>query len=155
MAIEITPLPASFGATVRGVALADLDDTAFQTIHDHWLTHGLLVFPGRHLDTAGQVAFARRFGALEFDLAELSNVKEDGSLREGDDDDMVKILKGNMGWLHDSTYMPVQAKGAVFTAHVVPERGGETAWADMTAAYAALDEAMSQRIAGPSRRAIR
>jgi hypothetical protein len=55
------------------------------------------------------------------------------------DDDVVKVLKGNMGWHCDSTYMPVQAKGAVFSAHVVPDAGGETGWADMRAAYDALD----------------
>ena len=32
----------------------------------------------------------------------------------------MNILKGNMGWHHDSTYMPVQAKGAVFSAEEVP-----------------------------------
>ena len=42
--------------------------------------------------------------------------------------------------------MPVQAKGAVFTAHVVPAAGGETGWADMCAAYEALDARMKARI---------
>ena len=60
---------------------------------------------------------------------------------------MIKVLKGNMGWHCDSTYMPVQAKGAVFTAHVVPDEGGETGWADMRAAYEALDAATKARIA--------
>ncbi len=150
MALEITPLPACFGATVRGIALDGLDDDNFDRLYAHWLDYGLLVFPGQHLDTGQQIAFARRFGPLEFDLVELSNVKQDGSLRTSDDDDMVKILKGNMGWHHDSTYMPVQAKGAVFSAHVVPRSGGETGWADMTAAYAALDDDLRARIAGLS-----
>ena len=35
--------------------------------------------------------------------------------------------------------MPLQAKGAVFTAEIVPEGGAPTAWADMRAAYEALD----------------
>ena len=39
-------------------------------------------------------------------------------------DDVVKILKGNMGWHQDSTYMPVQAKGAVFSCEVTPAAGG-------------------------------
>lgn len=39
----------------------------------------------------------------------------------------------------NSTYMPVQAKGAVFSAEVVPSVGGRTGWADMRAAYDALD----------------
>ena len=54
-------------------------------------------------------------------MAAISNVKSDGTLRrEKDNDDVIKVLKGNMGWHHDSTYMPVQAKGAVFSAEVVP-----------------------------------
>jgi alpha-ketoglutarate-dependent taurine dioxygenase len=52
-----------------------------------------------------------------------------------------------MGWHCDSTYMPVQAKGAVFTAHVVPPTGGETGWADGRAGYQALDDEMRARIA--------
>ena len=150
MTFDVEPLDASFGAVVRGLRLAELDDAGFAALYDTWLKYALLVFPGQHLSGEEQTRFARRFGELEFDLVALSNVREDGSLRESDDDDMVKILKGNMGWHHDSTYMPVQAKGAVFSAHVVPRAGGETAWADTTAAYEALDEAMRQRIAGLS-----
>ncbi len=51
-----------------------------------------------------------------------------------------------MDWHHDSTYMPVQAKGAVFTAAVVPSWGGETGFIDMRAAYDALDDATRDRI---------
>jgi alpha-ketoglutarate-dependent taurine dioxygenase len=58
----------------------------------------------------------------------------------------MKVLKGNMHWHADSTYMPVQAKGAVFSAEIVPEEGGETGWADMRAAYDALDLATRERI---------
>ena len=36
--------------------------------------------------------------------------------------------------------MPVQAKGAVFCAEEVPTIGGHTGWADMRAAYDALDD---------------
>jgi alpha-ketoglutarate-dependent taurine dioxygenase len=55
-----------------------------------------------------------------------------------------------MFWHADSTYMPVQAKGAVFSAEIVPSQGGETGWADMRAAYDALDAAMRQKIEGLS-----
>jgi alpha-ketoglutarate-dependent taurine dioxygenase len=112
-----------------------------------WLRYGLLIFPGQHLSNDDQVAFAKRFGALEFGLAPLSNVRADGSVRTDEaNDEVVKVLKGNMGSHCDSTYMPVQAKGAVFAAHVVPPAGGETGWADMCAAYAALDAHMKARI---------
>ena len=152
-AFDINPLDATFGAVVTGVKLADLDDPGWHALHAAWLDHALLVFPDQHLTRAQQIAFARRFGPLEFEMAAISNVRSDGTLRiEKDNDDVMKILKGNMGWHADSTYMPVQAKGAVFTAHVVPSSGGETGWADMRAAHDALDPAMRARIAGLSAR---
>ncbi len=144
---ELEPLDATFGAVVTGVRLAEIDDAAFADLYRAWLDYALLIFPGQHLTNAEQVAFAHRFGPAEFDLAPISNVRADGSVRSDDADDAVKVLKGNMGWHCDSTYMPVQAKGAVFTAHVVPDEGGETGWADMRAAYDALDPAMKERIA--------
>ncbi len=76
-------------------------------------------------------------------------MRSDGTLRlEKDNDDVMKIPAGNMGWHHDSTYMPVQAKGAVFCAEEVPTIGGRTGFADMRAAYDALDPAMKARIEG-------
>ncbi len=145
---DIRPLDASFGAVVTGLRLAELDDAAFAALYATWLEHALLIFPGQHLDRDAQIAFARRFGAPEFEIAPISNVRADGSVRPDDNaDDVIKVLKGNMGWHCDSTYMPVQAKGAVFTCHVAPDEGGETGWADMRAAYDALAPAMKARIA--------
>jgi alpha-ketoglutarate-dependent taurine dioxygenase len=63
------------------------------------------------------------------------------------DDSVVKSLRGNMEWHCDSTYMPVQAKGAVFSAQIVPQTGGDTGFADMFAAYDALSPAMKDKIA--------
>ncbi|MDA0977529.1 MAG: TauD/TfdA family dioxygenase [Proteobacteria bacterium] len=152
---DLEPLAAShdvsFGAIVRNIQLAELDQSAFEQLHEAWLEYALLIFPAQFLSNSDQVAFAERFGELEFDLAPISNVRRDGSVREDDDaDGVVQILKGNMGWHCDSTYMPVQARGAVFTAHVVPETGGETGWADLRAAYDALDEATQRRLEGLS-----
>jgi alpha-ketoglutarate-dependent taurine dioxygenase len=144
---KLEPLPATFGAIVRGIRLADLDDATFAAVHEAWLEYALLVFPGQHLSKDEQVAFADRFGPREFPLAPLSNLRPDGTLRDPDEnDDILRILKGNQGWHADSTYVPIQAKAAVFTAHVVPRAGGETEWADMRAAYQALDPALRERI---------
>jgi alpha-ketoglutarate-dependent taurine dioxygenase len=149
--LAIAPLDATFGAVVTGVELSELDEPTWRELYETWLQYALLIFPGQHLERDEQIAFARRFGPLEFEMAALSNVKADGTLRlEKDNDDMMKILKGNMGWHADSTYMPVQAKGAVFSAEIVPSIGGRTGWADMRAAYDALDSAMRARIDGLS-----
>ena len=147
--LSIQPLQATFGAVVTGFRIADLDEATWRDLHAAWLDYALLIFPGQFLTRDEQIAFARRFGPLEFEMVALSNVKADGTLRlEKDNDDMMKILKGNMGWHADSTYMPVQAKGAVFSAEVVPTVGGHTGWADMRAAYDALDAATRARVEG-------
>jgi alpha-ketoglutarate-dependent taurine dioxygenase len=144
---DIEPLDATFGAVVTGVKLAALDETAWRDLYAAWLEYALLIFPGQHLSRDQQIFFAKRFGPLEFELAPLSNVRSDGTLiRETDDSDVIKVLKGNMGWHCDSTYMPVQAKGAVFTAQVVPNSGGQTGWADMRAAYDALDDDLRAKV---------
>ena len=107
---NIAPIDASFGAVVTGIRLATVDDECWHELHQAWLEHALLIFPGQHLSRDEQISFARRFGPLEFDMAAISNVRSDGTLRiEADNDDVVKILKGNMGWHADSTYMSVQA----------------------------------------------
>ena len=148
-ALTITPLDdASFGATVTGADVRTLDGASFADLYAAWLEHGLLVFPGQHLDRDEQNAFARRFGELEFEAAPLSNVRKDGGLRPTDGtDDMMQVLVGNMGWHQDSTYMPVQAKGAVFSAEIVPTEGGATGFADTASAYEALDPSTKSRIA--------
>ncbi|HYX00900.1 MAG TPA: TauD/TfdA family dioxygenase [Reyranella sp.] len=148
-ALDIEPLDATFGAMVRGIKVATIDEPTFRELYGAWLDYALLIFPDQHLTREQQIAFAKRFGPLEFEMTALSNVKDDGTLRrEADNDDRMKILKGNMGWHCDSTYMPVQAKGAVFCAEIVPTIGGHTGFADMRAAYDALDQALKARIEG-------
>ena len=148
-ALDIEPLDATFGAVVRGIKVATIDEPMFRELYNAWLDYALLIFPEQHLTREQQIAFARRFGPLEFEMTALSNVKDDGTLRrEADNDDRMKILKGNMGWHCDSTYMPVQARGAVFCAEIVPTIGGHTGFADMRAAYDALDQALKARIEG-------
>ena len=145
--LRFEPLEATFGARVTGVQLARIDEPAFRELYAAWLEYALLVFSDQFMTRPQQVKFARRFGPLEFEIAALSNVLDDGSLRPDDGtDDVMQVLKGNMGWHHDSTYMPVQAKGAVFTAEIVPPTGGATGFADMRAAYEALDAPLRARI---------
>jgi len=147
--LSIRPVDATFGAVVTGIRVSELDEPTWQALHEAWLQYALLIFPDQHLKRDEQIAFARRFGPLEFEMAAISNVKADGTLRlEKDNDDMMKVLKGNMGWHADSTYMPVQAKGAVFSAEIVPSIGGRTGWADMRAAYDALDPATRAKVEG-------
>jgi alpha-ketoglutarate-dependent taurine dioxygenase len=145
--IRVEPLDATFGAVVRDVVLAQASDATIAELTELWLEYALLVFPGQHMTPHEQDEFARRFGDLEFAATPLTNIQRDGTLRSTEHD-LSKSLRGNERWHHDSTYMPVQAKAAVFTAEIVPGHGGDTGFADMRAAYDALPGEMKAMIEG-------
>ena len=137
------PLDKSFGVVLRDIDVRTLSDEEFSLLYQSWLKYALLIIPAQHLSDVEQKAFARRFGQLieGLEAVEISNVLPDGRLRDAPNDDMMKIIRGNMHWHQDNAYMPLQAKGAVFSAKRVPTAKGETAFADMRAAYDALDDA--------------
>jgi alpha-ketoglutarate-dependent taurine dioxygenase len=147
--LTLEPIDATFGALVTDVDLSRLDDENWFAIESAFLEYALLVFPAQHLSEAAQIAFARRFGDIEMlgerELVYLTNQRQDGSLRP-DGDPVMEILRGTEVWHVDSTYMPLAAKGAVFSAHTVPSTGGGTEWADTRAAYAALDDETRARV---------
>lgn len=142
---------ATLGAVVNGVDLNALSAAEWQAIRAAFLEHAVLIFPGQHLSANAQTTFAERFGSIEYLVVErkiipISNRRADGSLLS-DHEHGMQVMMGNEGWHTDSSYMRLSAKASVLSAHVVPAHGGETEWADMRAAYDALDEAMRARIA--------
>jgi alpha-ketoglutarate-dependent taurine dioxygenase len=148
--MNVVPIDATLGATVTGVSLNALTDEQWQAIEEAWYQYAVLVFPGQHIEETAQIALGERIGNLETlqrdrKAVPISNRRADGTSVEHDSDHF-QILKGNEGWHTDSTYMPLSARASILSAQVVPELGGETEWADMRAAFDALDEAMRQRI---------
>ena len=154
MTLSIAPTTATLGAVITGVKLGTLSDAEWHATLAAFHEHGVLIFPAQHLSADEQAAFARRFGEIEHIVAErdtvaISNRRADGTLLS-DDEPSMRVLRGNEGWHTDSSYMPLAAKASVLSAQVVPKSGGETEWADMRAAYQALDAATRERIAGLS-----
>jgi len=149
--MEITRLDATLGASVSDVRLADLTDGEWAEIERAFHEHAVLVFPAQHLTSDQQISFAQRFGSIEvlvdgYDAVPISTVDRTGEVM-APDHPVMQVVRGNQGWHTDSTYMPVSAKASVLSARVVPTAGGETEWADMRAAYEALDDATRDRIA--------
>ena len=157
MAITVTPTDATLGAFVTGVALRSIDDEQFRAIELAWFDHGVLIFPDQHLTHDEQVEFSRRFGALErlaesksatqrVDISRISNVRPDGVVVSDQSAPNIRMIIGNMGWHSDSSFRPVSAKASLLSAHVLPAEGGETEFADMRAAYDALDDARKREL---------
>lgn len=161
MALAVRPLdPAlrpDFAAEATGVDLAGaVSDGDVEAVHDAMDRFAVLVFRGQKLDDAAQVAFSRRLGPLEqatgdlmppdqrrvaMDLNDISNLGRDGELLPRDDRRRLFGL-GNMLWHSDSSFKEVPAKYSLLSARAVPDRGGNTEFADMRAAWDALDKAL-------------
>jgi alpha-ketoglutarate-dependent taurine dioxygenase len=152
MNLTVTPTDATIGAVVTDVDLANLDDETWTDIYQAFLKYGVLIFPDQHLDQKAQGAFAHRFGETEKlspqqkgPNVQISNQKADGSLAQPDEYHY-QILRGNEGWHTDSTYMPLASKVAMLSAVVIPPEHGETEFADMSAAWDALDAEQQQKL---------
>lgn len=115
--------------------------------------YGVLVFRDQPLDDAQQVAFSRHFGPLEMatgdiaqggqrrlsmEINDISNLDRDGAVL-GRDDRRRLFSLGNMLWHSDSSFKPTPAKYSLLSARVIPGSGGNTEFADMRAAWDALD----------------
>jgi len=153
MRVQITD--ATLGAVVQDVDLAAIDDAQFAEIEAAWHRHAVLVFQDQHLTDEQHLAFTRRFGRLEKGLKRgpasarvgyITNVTKEGAIADPQSL-QVRFSSGNSGWHTDSSYKRVGAKASILAAHEVPSVGGETEWADMRAAYDALDEASKSWLA--------
>ena len=146
-----TPINATLGAVVTDVDLNALSDVAWAHIHMAFLRYGVLVFPGQHLGQEAQWAFAHRFGDRMEGRAtgRISNQRRDGSMTTAKDE-AFRLQRGNEGWHIDSTYMPLAAKAGMLSALQVPSAGGQTEFADMRAAWDALDAATQEKLEGLS-----
>ena len=149
-AIRIEASGATLGAVVTDITLATLDDAGFRAVEEAWHRHAVLVFPEQHLSDAEHIVFTRRFGRLERGLTRrsdapprnrlgrMSNIAKDGSVVD-EEHIQARFQRGNREWHSDSSYKRVGAKASILAAHEVPAEGGETEWADMRAAWDALD----------------
>src|SRR3989449_2068972 len=114
----------------------------------------VLVFRDQKITDEQQMAFSRNFGALEdarggnitkpedkrlqTGMNDVSNLGRDGQPLPRDSRARLFNL-GNMLWHSDSSFRAVPAKYSLLSARVVNPTGGNTEFADMRAAYDALD----------------
>jgi alpha-ketoglutarate-dependent 2,4-dichlorophenoxyacetate dioxygenase len=123
--------------------------------------YAVLVFRGQTVTDEQQMAFTRHFGALENARGGNITRPEDKRLRDGmndvsnlgrdgrplDRDSRQRLFNlGNMLWHSDSSFRAVPAKYSLLSARVVNPVGGNTQFADMRAAYDALDAATKTQI---------
>lgn len=140
----------TLGAVICELNLSTLTSAEWDEIYQQFLEHAVLIFPEQYLSKKEQEGFAARFGEIEH-LTEgakttaITNKTPKGVFYDADSE-WTKLLKGNEGWHTDSSYMSLTAKSSILSAHVVPEKGGETQWADMRSAYDELDDRTKKQV---------
>src|SRR5581483_2561559 len=78
-------------------------------------------------------------------FADVSNLDKDNKPFARDDRRRLFSL-GNQLWHSDSSFKPTPAKYSLLHARVLPKAGGNTEFADMRAAYDALDDEVKAEI---------
>jgi len=84
---------------------------------------------------------------LKLEMADISNLDAQNRIRAADDKKRLGGL-GNRLWHSDASFRAIPAKYSLLSARIVPSKGGETQFADMRAAYDALDAATKAQIEG-------
>jgi len=137
MTIAVTRLTPCFAARVDGADITrPLDDLTWSAIRAAFEEHSVLLFRGQPLDDDTQIAFSRRFGALEVTrsmnpaagtpFARQSNLDiKTGDVIPPDDRRMVYQL-ANMLWHSDSSFKPVPSLCSLLSGRIVPPAGGAT-----------------------------
>jgi alpha-ketoglutarate-dependent 2,4-dichlorophenoxyacetate dioxygenase len=156
MPVSFRQLHPAFAAEVSGIdcgkALGVEEVVAVEAGMDRY---AVLVFPDQNSTDEQQLAFTRHFGELENyatgghirqrtdsrlgpGMADFSNLDKDGRVMSAED--RVWFFKlGDRLWHSDSSFRPVPAKYSLLSGRVLPSWGANTEFADMRAAYDALD----------------
>ena len=125
--------------------------------------YAVLVFHDQQLTDEQQMAFTRNFGAIENarggnitrpeqqrlpkGMNDVSNLDKDQKPFARDDRRRLFNL-GNQLWHSDSSFRAIPAKYSLLSCRLPAEHGGNTEFADMRAAYDALDAATKTELQG-------
>src|SRR5882757_2799137 len=163
MAISIRPLHPVFAGEVSGIdvtkPIPPEDVAAIEAGMD---IYAVLVFRDQAITDEQQIAFSRNFGEQEAykagghirkredtrlgsGIVDFSNLDKHGNIISAED--RVWFFKlGDRLWHSDSSFRPVPAKYSLLSGRTVPSWGGNTEFADMRAAYEALDPRTKEEV---------
>ena len=154
-ALAMRPVSEVLGAEIAGIDLAQpLSAQVAAAIRTAFLRHHVLVFRGQRLDRAQLQAFAQTLGPVEShavrqgDGEALGGVHYLRNIEAGDKLVMNPVLSTTYFWHSDKSFLREPSMATMLHAITLPPSGGDTQFADMTAAYATLPDSMKQRIAG-------
>ncbi len=167
MRLEFNRLHPQFFAAASPIVLRTLrDPETLATIRAAMDEHAVIVFHDQAFSDAEQLDFARRLDGLlhaktgaraigknrlgdDEALTDISNIGDDGALLAAEDRRRLYRL-GNRLWHTDASFEDPPGRYSMLHARVVPpaDAGADTEFADMRAAYDALDASAQARLEG-------
>lgn len=161
--LDITPVNSSFVAEVAGLDLSKpISEGMAQELRSALDQYAVLIIPDQLIDQDQQLAVTSIYGPPETSLgtyladenkkrrlgaqlADISNLDESGELMQAND--MRRLVNlSNQLWHTDSSFKKTPGKVSLLYADEIPPVGGATEFADMRAAWDALDEATKSQI---------
>ena len=148
---NVQPLSPLMAAEVVGLDLRKpLDAATRQAVYGNFVRYQVLAFRDQSLAKPEQIAFTEQFGTLERHVA--SNRGGDIPLlhvvsnlnAEGKPSGKVKSTT----WHSDKSFRPEPSLATILHAVIMPPDGGDTCFANMYAAYDALDESEKAALDG-------
>lgn len=152
--MQVTPLSPALGAEVTNVDTVNISDEDFSRLRLAWNeAGGFLVVRDQHLEPKEQVAFARRFGHLfgeadQFQESVLQNLLPGqpalyrvSNKRDSSGQPLGRARAGTY-WHSDVSFRRTPAQASLLYGIEVPDHGGDTQFASLTAAYSGLSGAM-------------
>jgi alpha-ketoglutarate-dependent 2,4-dichlorophenoxyacetate dioxygenase len=163
MSITVKPLHPDFVAEISGVDLSQpLQPADRDAIEDAINRYAVVVFHDQTLTDDQQIDFSRHFGPIQApaqrarhhdirhrlqsdEIADISNLDGEGRVLERDSRRRLDWLANRL-WHTDASFRAVPGALSLLYAHIVPEEGGETEFADLRAAYDALTDGTKAQI---------
>jgi alpha-ketoglutarate-dependent 2,4-dichlorophenoxyacetate dioxygenase len=163
MTLTIRQIGPCFAGEVDGIDLTEpLSPEDAAAVHAGMDEYAVLVFRNQNLNDDQQMAFTLALGPIEQStnnslrtkqdlrlpgtFADVSNLDKDQNPFARDDRRRLFAI-GNRLWHSDSSFKTTPAKYSILNARSIPSKGGNTEFADMRAAYDALDDETKAEVA--------
>ncbi|MGK0170117.1 MAG: alpha-ketoglutarate-dependent 2,4-dichlorophenoxyacetate dioxygenase [Gammaproteobacteria bacterium] len=162
MSLSLRQLGPCFAAEASGIDITQpITSAQAEEVHAAMTEYAVVIFREQPLTDEAQMAFTLSLGPIEppvtanlrnenelriaASFADVSNLDENNKPFEREDRRRLFGI-GNRLWHSDSSFKVVPAKYSLLHARTVTSKGGDTEFADMRAAYEALDDETKMEI---------
>ena len=165
MSITVTPTHPSFVAEISGIDIARPLKAADRDVIEEAINrYAVVVFHDQKLLDDQQIDFGGHFGPIHAsaqrarhhsikhrlgrnEIADISNLDGDGKVLEVNARRRLDWLANRL-WHTDASFRAVPGALSMLYAHVIPDEGGDTEFADLRAAYDALPASTKTQLEG-------